>query len=439
MEKKVIRSTSLASADCPDVLLRTTSTTRLLFRPQLVDNPNDHSAAVHGIFLYQRKGLKDQWEDTVSIPLSNLKKGEGVRLDLRAAEVLTLFRELTELYKFHVRDGIPLGETELVRADSVITQLATVPRNQLRSFLSANRAVGEKLLGNLLSWAAGLASPELLVPHLVSMESSVLKGLNAAIGLESLRRALKAWDENAGSTDEGFWQTTLTDHSFVLEQVFSWPMTIVKGKAYVGGKSVLNEGGNIVDFLVKNYLTNNAALVEIKTPATRLLGRQYRDGIFNPSQELTGAVMQVLNYRFSLKREYYSLQHGLPGGLAARGACAFPGVHAVATTPAQRLGAYFAHFPSPISLPRSRSRVGLRIVLFEACSAFTRVTACTLARSPIRDSLHQRLQPFRYLHSCSGCFRLERLPGGAFTHWESAAFARRTLNHSGLPRKRRMN
>ena len=105
----------------------------------------------------------------------------------------------------------------------------------------------------------------------------------------------------------------------------------------------------------------------------------------------------------------------------------FPGVHAVATTPAQGLGACFAHFPSPIRLPRSRSRVGLRIVLFEACSAFTRVTACTLALSPIRDTLHQRLQPFRYLHSCSGCFRLERLPGGTFTHWESAAFARRTL------------
>jgi len=41
-----------------------------------------------------------------------------------------------------------------------------------------------------------------------------------------------------------------------------------------------------------------------------------------------------------------------------------------------------AHSPSRISLPRHGSRVGLRIVLFEACSAFTRVTACTLALSP---------------------------------------------------------
>src|SRR5207253_10447492 len=41
-----------------------------------------------------------------------------------------------------------------------------------------------------------------------------------------------------------------------------------------------------------------------------------------------------------------------------------------------------AHSSSGISLPRYGSRVGLRIVLFEACSAFTCVTACTLALSP---------------------------------------------------------
>src|SRR5712675_1200562 len=47
---------------------------------------------------------------------------------------------------------------------------------------------------------------------------------------------------------------------------------------------------------------------------------------------------------------------------------------------------YFARPPSRVSLPRYGSRVGLRIVLFEACSAFTRVTACTLALSPVRDT-----------------------------------------------------
>ena len=55
----------------------------------------------------------------------------------------------------------------------------------------------------------------------------------------------------------------------------------------------------------------------------------------------------------------------------------------------------------------------------EACSAFTRVAARTLARSPICDQLHRRLQPFRHLHDCSGCFRLERSPGGTCTHWKA--------------------
>ena len=50
--------------------------------------------------------------------------------------------------------------------------------------------------------------------------------------------------------------------------------------------------------------------------------------------------------------------------------------------------------PSRISLPRKGCRVGLRIVLFEDCSAFTRVTACTLALSPIRDTLTRGFSHF---------------------------------------------
>src|ERR1700739_2024657 len=47
---------------------------------------------------------------------------------------------------------------------------------------------------------------------------------------------------------------------------------------------------------------------------------------------------------------------------------------------------YFAQSPSRVSLPRKGCRVGLRIVLFEVCSACAPVTACTLALSPIRDT-----------------------------------------------------
>src|ERR1700730_16604712 len=87
---------------------------------------------------------------------------------------------------------------------------------------------------------------------------------------------------------------------------------------------------------------------------------------------------------------------------------------------------YFAHSPSRISLPRKGRRVGLCIVLFEACSAFTRVTACTLALSPYivtrsAEAAASSLRPSR----------LRWLPAGAVAEGslhplESAAFPRPT-------------
>jgi len=58
--------------------------------------------------------------------------------------------------------------------------------------------------------------------------------------------------------------------------------------------------------------------------------------------------------------------------------------------------------PSPLF-----KRVGVHVILFEACSAFTQVTACLLAES-LNDPFHRRLRRLRYLHRRSDCFRLER-------------------------------
>jgi hypothetical protein len=62
-----------------------------------------------------------------------------------------------------------------------------------------------------------------------------------------------------------------------------------------------------VDFLVKNRLTASAALVEIKTPTTKLTGREYRAGIPNVSADLAGSIVQVLSYRASLAETHRTL------------------------------------------------------------------------------------------------------------------------------------
>jgi hypothetical protein len=86
----------------------------------------------------------------------------------------------------------------------------------------------------------------------------------------------------------------------------------------------------------------------------------------------------------------------------------FPCVRAAATTPVPRLGVVFARLtqpyqPSPKGLsgrPAHRPFRGL-LGVHSRCGPHTRAVT-------YRDPLHRRLQPFRYLHDCSGCFRLER-------------------------------
>src|SRR3954452_237395 len=82
--------------------------------------------------------------------------------------------------------------------------------------------------------------------------------------------------------------------------------------------------------------------------------------------------------------------------------------------------------PSDFSLPRYGRRVGLHIVLFEACSAFTRVAACSLALSPIRDTLIEG-----FSHFVTSMTAPIASGGSEFAGWglhplESAALPRRT-------------
>src|SRR3954452_11229295 len=74
-------------------------------------------------------------------------------------------------------------------------------------------------------------------------------------------------------------------------------------------------------------------------------------------------------------------------------------------------------------------RVGSCITRFEACTAFTLITACTLAKSPTRPSTPEAsaasLPPLLLRLLPGGA---NQFPGGTFTHCEPAPFhgARRT-------------
>ena len=105
--------------------------------------------------------------------------------------------------------------------------------------------------------------------------------------------------------NEKKWQTFLDENSFLLNLAFGCPVVKVCGQTSVGGRRFRGDGGKVADFLVKNNLTNNSAIVEIKTPKTKLLNKSpYRPGVFTPSGDLVGAVNQSLNQKHHFEREF---------------------------------------------------------------------------------------------------------------------------------------
>ncbi len=307
METRTVKSTSKRSATTDDVILRETKTTRLIFRPILVDNIKEVEASVKGTFIFQKKGISEEWEDSESISLSSLKKGEGVKLELKSSELLNLFTEVQNLYEMYREGGIPRGEAQFVKANEAVEAVAELSDEEITAVVKGQQFLGAHAVARLIQWASDAQNFTLMFERLESLNPESLVNLNAAVGISTMKRALMAWSKYRNNSDEEFWQELLTEQEFVLEQIFHVPIFVIKSKAYMGGKNALNKGGGIVDFLIKNNVTNSVGIVEIKTPKTDLLTTEYRNGIYNVSSELSGAVMQVLNYRDTLSRERTTL------------------------------------------------------------------------------------------------------------------------------------
>jgi len=295
------RSTSRTSADATPIVLRQTDQVRLVFKPTLVSNPKDADAAVHGEFVYQRKRPSNSWEDIQSISLASLKADEGVRLELRAAEVRLLWEELDKFYTMVAEQGIPVGDRKWVAVP------ATPLSSSVQDLLTKSGDERVQLLRVFVDWLKAQDASR-LTSLLGPAGLGELVNFDAAIGAARLTRFIAEAEANSTNSSEGHWQGLLQRHSWVLSQVYAHPLVIIRGQAYVGGKNIANTGGNFADFLYKNKLTENTLVVEIKTPVTPLLTAQpYRNRVYGVSSELSGATQQLLKNRDTLVQEYRSL------------------------------------------------------------------------------------------------------------------------------------
>lgn len=141
---------------------------------------------------------------------------------------------------------------------------------------------------------------------ILKITSLVKKAEIKLSGLGSIFEAIQLLEDNLKNKNEKFWQKMLRDYSWLIANCFSLPIMVHNNEAYLGGKSIFNRNGRVIDFLYRNRLTNNLSLIEIKTPLTKIIGKKYRNA-HTMSEDFTGAICQLLDYRDSLLKDYYSL------------------------------------------------------------------------------------------------------------------------------------
>lgn len=312
MKEIQTRATSRRTAISDDIVLRQTDRVRLVFVPTLVANENNPLACVRGEFVYQKKLVKDEWISMAHLSLASLKPPEHYKLELRSEELLTLMTELGPLYRLVRREGVPRGRARFIRVQSGLAAFFELREEELQELFEMHRDRAAAALSTLIKWVLGSPRRDDAIAKLASTSADKLPDLNVIAGLAALKEAIAYWDNHRDNREEDFWQSALADRSFVLSQLFAYPVIVIQEKAYVGGKRVTNKGGNVVDFLSKVESTDSTVLMEIKTPGTRLLGSEYRAGAYPFSKDLAGAITQILRYRQSLINEFHATTAGMP-------------------------------------------------------------------------------------------------------------------------------
>lgn len=310
----LVESTSLHTATTAPIIMEETDHVRLSFAPKLVDNLNNVARCICGDIIFEKKKKRDERypTDNEQISRRDIKVGDSLKLSLRTDATYNLYKGLRSLYELKQEIGTTeLGVSRYRRVDSALAAITRKLKDDPSAISLLSTDGNFDFVKTLLRALSTSESVEKLKEILESIDVENLNNISTCARIAQLEEAIKLFDENINAgRDEEFWQKEVFEkQQWILAQIFSLPCTLFQSKAYVGGKGIDNTGGNEADFVYKNGLTRNAAIVEIKRPDTPIIKETYRQ-TYSFTSHFSGAINQALNYRDSLAREINSLANG---------------------------------------------------------------------------------------------------------------------------------
>jgi hypothetical protein len=149
-----------------------------------------------------------------------------------------------------------------------------------------------------------LAATTASAVEIASTAPGKLTRLQRDIELVNLDQLISSYADalDAGYTED-WWQQFFEENVFALQLLFGGPTVFIDAQVPIGEGGNSAKGKKIADYLLKNAVTNNASLVEIKKPTTKLMKRRpYREGVYGVQSEISEAVTQVLDQALQLIR-----------------------------------------------------------------------------------------------------------------------------------------
>lgn len=281
VEKYEIQRTSRQSAAVSDKVLAESKskTTRLIVRSEIVSNPNNPDASVKISLIHQRKSLKGNWEDAPAKPLSALKAGEQVKLTLHTEPTLELFHHLDNLFAIATKGKIGFGKTSLVvgREEEVIQ--TDVGRAKVIKLL-LDKGYCDEIWNELVQINPDLAT-RLSYARIQNERRSELQTFETSLRLRQ---------------DESWWQDFFGRSKWIFGYGLNYKiLKPVQNQPNYGGANLTGRGAQRGDFLQRTEaFIRFTVLVEIKKPHSELFGtKQYRNGAWELSEDLTGGVSQL--------------------------------------------------------------------------------------------------------------------------------------------------
>lgn len=240
--------------------------------------------------------FRDIGDFTIGINIKNSFKHNHI--DLNWADIRSILNEINKEKNSYDREKASLVNKQLSKINTnLVLAPRYLPAGDLERFLNKYNSF-EKINSNDLNALSAVL--DLVPPSVINTTSNFINS-KEQINRVFIEDVIHKFEKLMTSIkdNEKKWQSFFAEHAWVLSHLFSYEVILKEKEAYVGGKTIGNDDGRIVDFLFENGFRDNYALLEIKTHKKELLKKvPYRKpNAFAMSDDLSGGISQCLDQK----------------------------------------------------------------------------------------------------------------------------------------------